>query len=165
MSKIVSDNCQCRCGDTKFTVSAPAITRFYCHCTICQEFNNAPFSDVVIYRNKDVFLADESTVEFNTYKAPPAVQRGKCKTCDKPAIEFFTMRLLPALVFIPAEVIGKNIQLPDPACHLFYNRRHQDHIDKLPKHSGYLKSQLALTNHILKSMLHIGKTTNRDRTI
>jgi hypothetical protein len=153
MRKIISDNCQCSCGDTKFTVSAPAIARFYCHCNICQAFNNAPFSDIVIYRKKDVFLADKSTVEFSTYKAPPAVQRGKCKTCAKPAIEFFTLWPIPALVFIPAGVIAKNVQLPDSAGHLFYNRRHQDHIDNLPKHSGYMKSQLSLTQRIFKNIL------------
>jgi hypothetical protein len=153
MDKIMGNNCQCSCGSTKFAISAPAIVRAYCHCTICQKFNNAPFADVVIYRKIDVLLEDKTRVEFNTYRPPPALQRGKCKTCGKPAIEFLNIPLLPSLVVIPTEVIGERVNIPKPSCHLFYNQRHQDHMDDLPKHSGYLKSQLGLTQRIVKNVL------------
>jgi hypothetical protein len=103
-----------------------------------------------------------STIEFNTYKAPPALKRGKCKTCAKPAIEFLKLWTVPALVVVPAEIIGKEVEIPSPSCHLFYNRRHNDHNDNLPKYSGYLKSQLTLTHRILKTMLHIEKTPTKD---
>jgi hypothetical protein len=155
MSKIMNNNCQCCCGSTKFAISAPAITRAYCHCTVCQKFNDAPFADVVIYRKRDISLEDETKIEFNTYKAPPALQRGKCKSCGKPAIEFLNIPLFPGLVVVPVEVIGEDVKIPEPSCHLFYNQRHQNHIDGLPQHSGFLTSQLGLIYHIVKQLLFI----------
>ena len=159
VSKMNNNNCQCSCGDTKFAISSPALTRAYCHCTICQQFNDAAFADVVIYKNKAISLVDKSTIEFNTYKAPPALARGKCKTCAQPVIEFLTLGPLIALVVVPAGVIGKEVEIPAPSCHLFYNQRHEDHNDNVPKYCGYLTSQLALTHRILKNIIAIEKTS------
>jgi hypothetical protein len=153
MSAKLVTNCQCSCGATTFYATAEPVIRLICHCLICQEFNQAAFSDVIIYRAKDITFEDKSTVEFNAYKAPPAVQRGKCKTCHKPAIEFFNIPLLPALVLVPVQVIASSTLLAGPSFHLFYNRRHQACHDDLPKHSGYFNSQSALTYQILKSLL------------
>lgn len=158
MNKISDNNCQCSCGDTTFTILAPALTRAYCHCTICQQFNDAAFADVVIYNSKAIALPKKSTVDFNTYKAPPALKRGKCKNCAKPVIEFLTLGALTLLAVVPAEVIGNKVEIPAPSCHLFYNQRHKDHNDYLPKYSGYLTSQLALTHRLLTTMLTIKRT-------
>ncbi len=39
-------SCQCPCGTTKYEVEGEPITRFYCHCTICQQQYDASFVDI-----------------------------------------------------------------------------------------------------------------------
>jgi len=135
--------CQCECGSSKFTIQGKPLVRMFCHCTICQEFNNAAYSDVTIFLSKDVHLQDKEKINFNKYKSPPAVQRGKCATCNKPAIELLELPLFPALTIIPSENIPSGPRLPKPAAHIFYHRRVENVSDSLPKHSGFIKSQLA----------------------
>lgn len=143
----------CQCGSTKFTLKAQPLTRVFCHCTICQEFNDAAFGDVTIFLSKDVEIADVDSIDFRTYKAPPAVQRGKCKTCHKPTIELFNMPLMPALTLIPSQQITDSEFLPEPVNHIFYHSRVADITDALPKYSGYMPSQLALSKVLLPRIL------------
>ena len=144
--------CHCQCGNTKFTVQGAPIVRVLCHCTICQEFNNAAFGDVTIFLSKDVQLHNKEQVSFQKYKAPPAVQRGKCVSCNKPAIEFLNLPLFPSLTIIPSANIAVGEFLPEPSAHIFYHRRVADISDSLPKYSGFMKSQLALCGKLLPGM-------------
>jgi len=48
--------CQCPCGTTKFEIHGEPITRFYCHCTICQQQYQAPYVDVTLYKLDEVEL-------------------------------------------------------------------------------------------------------------
>ena len=61
----------CPCGNARLKIHAPPRFRMYCHCTICQRFNQAPFADVLIYRAKDVDLPESGAVEIDTYKPLP----------------------------------------------------------------------------------------------
>ena len=140
--------CICGCGQTAFTVSAPALFRIYCHCTICQRFNDAPFADVLIFKRDDVVLPAAEAVSFDTYKPPPNVQRGKCASCGVPAVELFDIPLLPKLVMVPAGMFGFQDSLPFSAMHLFYGKRQADVDDALPKYSGFLPSQWAILSQL-----------------
>lgn len=135
--------CQCHCGAAAFEVQRAPLMRFICHCTICQRFNGTPFADMVVLRSDGVVPPADGTVDFGTYRPPPAVQRGKCATCNKPAIEFMRLPLMPALTFVPAANFADAAALPAPRLHTFYDKRVVDIDDGLPKHRGYLKSQLA----------------------
>lgn len=148
--------CQCSCGETTFSVQGVPLLRAYCHCTICQEFNQAPFSDISIYRAKDVVLPSPESLEYKAYRPPPAVQRGKCKTCDTPAVEVMQIFPLPKLVIVPTENLHKDC-IVEPSLHMFYNSRVSDIEDELPKFSGYLKSQIAFGHKLVVSMLR-GRT-------
>ncbi len=56
---------QCQCGSTKFTIQGEPLIRALCHCTICQEFNNAAFADVTIFaspRENVVVIPSEAIV-------------------------------------------------------------------------------------------------------
>lgn len=153
MNEICSkQECQCQCGDTKFSVHSEPIMRIFCHCTICQEFNEEAFSDVCIFLSKDVQLADKQKVNFKKYKSPPALQRGKCCTCNKPVIEFFNLPLLPSLTIIPSENIPSGNFLLEPSTHIFYHRRVTEINDSLPKYSGFMKSQMALSAQLLSGI-------------
>jgi hypothetical protein len=150
--EILKQDCQCPCGHTKFTIQGKPISRAFCHCTICQEFNHAAYADVTIFLSKDVLLHDEKCVNFSAYKKPPAVQRGKCSKCDKPAIERFDLPLLPSLTIIPSGNIPAGPFLPESSAHIFYHRRLADISDELPKYSGFLKSQVVFNAKLMPNL-------------
>ena len=127
--------------------------RLYCHCTICQEFNQAPFGDVSMVLSRDVRFNDHEKVDFKKYKSPPAVDRGKCRSCHKPVIEFLKIPLMPELTIIPSYTIAESELLPEPLGHVFYDTRVADIDDKLPKYSGAARSQLASMRKLLPAMM------------
>lgn len=47
---------RCSCGSFAFEVTGKPLFRAYCHCTICQKFNNADYSDVTVFYAKNVDL-------------------------------------------------------------------------------------------------------------
>ncbi len=140
--------CACACGATRFEATGEPLFRILCHCTICQRFNDAPFADVLVYRAQDVALPQTCSVNFDTYKPPPNVQRGKCASCGKPAVEVFSAPVLPKLVMIPRSVMQSNANLVQPMAHIFYDKRVSDAEDDLPRHEGYVRSQLAFLKHL-----------------
>lgn len=140
--------CTCSCGATSFQTIGEPLFRFYCHCTICQRFNDAPFADIVVYRAEDVALPPPGTVIFDTYRPPPNVQRGKCATCGQPAVTVFTARFLPRLVTVPRPMFRSDAELPSPVAHGFYDKRVSDAKDPYPKYEGYFRNQIAFLKHL-----------------
>lgn len=138
----------CACGATGFHADNEPLFRILCHCTICQQFNSAAFADVLVFRAEDVTLPPPDVVNFETYKPPPNVQRGKCAACGQPAIEVFTAPVLPKLVMVPMAVLGLDAEAPAPIAHTFYDKRVSDAKDTYPKYEGFLRSQLAFLNYL-----------------
>lgn len=144
--------CQCSCGETRFSVQGLPLLRGYCHCTICQEFNQAPFADISIFKAGDVILPNPQSVEYKAYRPPPAVQRGKCKTCGTPAVEFMQIFPLPKLIIVPTSNLPEEC-IVQPVLHAFYHSRVSDIEDDLPKYSGYWRSQIAFGHKVAMSLL------------
>ncbi len=145
--------CHCACGKTTFTVRGAPIIRGFCHCTICQAFNSAPFSDITVVKASNVDLPEPNLVEYTAYRQPPILQRGRCTACGKPAIEFLRIPLLPSFAVVPTGNFSDPGFAPEPALHIFYDSRVADIDDGLPKYSGYLKSQAAFTQKMVLNML------------
>ena len=143
----------CPCDETRFTILGEPLFRGFCHCTICQEFNQAPFADITLFRGKDVDLHAESMVKFNTSRKPPNARRGKCRSCELPAIEYIDLPAMNPIVIIPTANLRETMALPDPWAHIFYHRSLQDADDNLPKYSGYWNSQLRFQGHLTASMM------------
>lgn len=146
-------NCQCACSQTRFRVNGNPLIRGYCHCSICQAFNQADYGDITIFRARDVVKPTEGSVEFHSYRFPPMVKRGKCVHCGKPAIEYLTLPPLPELVIVPTANIGDATLIPEPSLHIFYGTRVADIDDSLPKYSGYLRSQIAFGRRLMGALL------------
>lgn len=146
-------NGQCSCGATRFTVHGAPLLRAFCHCTICQAFNDAPYADITLFRRRDVDLPEPGRVVFRTYRAPPAARRGTCVDCAAPAIELLKLPLAGELVIIPSMNIADRSLVPEPLLHIFCHRRVVDIEDTLPKYSGYWRSQLAFARHLLPALL------------
>jgi hypothetical protein len=141
--------CTCECGGVSYAVPDKPLFRMFCHCTICQKFNDAAHGDIFVYRASDIERPEEGLVNFDTYRPPPNVQRGKCAACSKPAIEVLDTPLIPSLILVPGNMHNGHDCLPAPKGHVFYQSRIEDIDDSLPKHSGYLKSQLVFGKHLL----------------
>lgn len=93
-------------------------------------------------------LPTPGAVNFETYKPPPNVQRGKCVACTQPAIEVFSAPVLPKLVMVPRAMVRLDEKLPVPIAHIFYDKRLADAQDAYPKHEGFFRSQLAFLNYL-----------------
>ncbi len=148
--------CTCSCGKVQFAVHGRPLLRGFCHCTICQEFNQAPFADFTLFRAKDVDIPAAKLVDFRAYRPPPAAQRGKCRSCGSPVLEIVQIFPLPKLIIVPSKNILDSIVLPKPSLHVFYHRRVADVDDDLPKFNGYWKSQLAFCYKVLASIARGG---------
>jgi len=142
--------CSCPGGHAAFPVKGAPLFRFFCHCTICQRFNDAPYADMLVYRAEDVDLPPPGAVEFVTLKPPPNVRRGKCAHCGAPTIETFHVPLLPKLTMVPRAVHPNDAALPQSSAHVFYETRIDDADDALPKHEGFVRSQWAFLRYYLR---------------
>lgn len=149
----MENNACCECGEAGYRISGQPLMRGYCHCTICQKFNDAPFADITIFRRRDVTLPEASRVAYHNYTSPPMVNRGKCVACGKPAVETLSLPLMPDLVIVPSANIHDTSLLPAPALHIFYDTRQADVDDGLPKYAGFLRSQLAFSWRLLKGLV------------
>jgi len=138
----------CSCGNVRFDLRAEPRFRARCHCTICQRFNQAAFADIVVFRARDVELPEGGTVDFQTHRPPPNVQRGVCSSCAQPVLERFESVFFPRLRFVPAALM-KPADLPEVSFDLFYERRVADIDDGRPKYSGYIRSQAAFMSRVL----------------
>jgi hypothetical protein len=148
------NNCQCSCGKVQFGVHGRPLMRGFCHCTICQTFNQAPYADITLFRGTDVDLPGSQLVEYRTYRAPPAVQRGKCRACGRPAVEYLRILALPTLVIVPSANLLDRSLIPKADLHIFYDRRVADIDDDLPKFQGYFASQGAFGRKLVSSLVH-----------
>lgn len=153
MNQSISDNNgHCECGASQFQIKGEPITRFKCHCTICQEFTQKGYSDVTLFRADQVEVIAGESIEYKKYKSPPAVDRGKCKQCDKPALEFLHLPLMPSIAIVPSYNIAELSKVPEQWFHVFYHRRLQDAEDGFEKVSGFFKSQLAILKSVMPKL-------------
>lgn len=145
-------NGHCPCGQVKFTVQGPPLGRGYCHCTICQAFTQGPYADISVFRARDVQLPDPDLVQYDTYRPPPAVQRGKCRACGGAVVEVMQIFPLPRLVIVPTGNLPEGCR-PEPSMHVFYHSRVADLDDDLPKYNGYWPSQLAFGRMLFSALV------------
>ena len=127
--------------------------RIICHCTLCQRHTDSAFADVVVFRAKDVGTPPEGSVDYETLRPPPNVQRGTCTSCGAPAIEQFRAPLFPKLTMVPAKNIEAKEMLPEPAAHIFYKTRVCDAEDDLPRYEGYWGSQMLFMRQLMKGLM------------
>ncbi|MEM6302643.1 MAG: GFA family protein [Pseudomonadota bacterium] len=126
--------------------------RMFCHCTICQRFNAAPYADIAIFRHEEVEMDSVSSIDFQRYKSPPAVDRGRCRSCGQPFVEYLKLPIGPAIAFVPSAVLEPYIVLPAPEFRLFYDKRIDDADDDLPRYSGFWRSQIAAVRAIYPAL-------------
>ncbi len=146
-----SNQLQCECGNTKASIHGPALMRGFCHCTICQEFNQAPFADITLFRTRDIEGPADGQVNYRCWKKPQLVLRGVCKDCGKPAVEQMKLPGLPRITIVPTANLAGPV--PEPSLHVFYQSRVADIDDDLPKVSGFLRSQMRFSQHLLSALL------------
>jgi hypothetical protein len=145
--------CHCACGESRFEIDGTPLTRFVCHCTICQSYTGGAYSDVTTFWAGAVSIPAEFPVTFKKYRPPPNVSRGLCQRCGNPVVEFMTLAPFVRVSFVPTRNIPDAQKLPPPSAHIFYHRRVKDIEDSVPKITGYWSSELAVTRQILAGLL------------
>ena len=148
----MNQSCSCPCGQSTFTVSGVAISRFLCHCQICQSIYKQPFADITTFWSGSVSLPEEHSIQFNRYRLPPALRRGACATCDAPVVGLLSLAPFVQLAFVPSKNFSAPAALPSAGAHIFYHRRVCDVHDSLRKVNGYWPSELAVTKMVMGSL-------------
>ncbi len=143
----------CACGSVQYQLTAMPMFRARCHCHICQEFNQAEYADILIMRAASVTVVGREHIDFKFHRSPPLLSRGNCRSCGGAAVEEMNLPLMPNLTIVPVQTLRNNAGIPDPKFHMFYHRRLQNADDDLPKHSGYLSSQLGFSKAVLSGFL------------
>ncbi|RNL65543.1 GFA family protein [Zhongshania marina] len=142
---------RCACGKADFIILGGPLLRCLCHCTICQSFNDSRYADVAIFRQRDIVMPHPDLVDYEVYKFPSALQRGKSSCCGSALIEFMDIPLFPSLVIVPVSNVAIS-HLIDPSFHIFNEKRKECVSDVLPKYQGFWRSQLALTYRLAVSL-------------
>lgn len=106
---------------------------------------------MTIMRAKHVKLTNADQISFKKYRPPPNIDRGLCLKCKKPVVEFGGFGAFK-WAFIPTSNFESQGLLPMPKMHLFYERRVKDSQDTLPKHNGYILSQLAIGRMLMSNL-------------
>jgi len=150
----VNQSCACPCGQSTFSVSGAPVSRFLCHCQICQSVYKQPFSDVTFFWVGAISLPEDHSIQFQRYRLPPALRRGSCAACSAPVIGFLRLAPFVQLAFVPSQNFSAPAALPSPSAHIFYHRRVSDAHDSLPKVSGYWPSEFAVTRMVMGSIFH-----------
>lgn len=138
---------RCQCGQAEFSIAARPLFRAICHCSVCQQFNRADCADVSVCPARAVAGPATESVDYRTWKWPPLLQRGRCRECDTPAIEW--LGPWPRFAIVPSANHTAAEMLPPPSFHIFYDCRVTDAADDLPRYAGYLASQWAFVRHLL----------------
>jgi hypothetical protein len=141
-------------------VDGEPIGRFLCHCAICQSVYRRPFADTTVFWGKAVTLPETHDIEFRRLRPPPALRRGLCPHCANPVVAFMTAAGL-SVGFVPSRNFEDPSELPEPAGHIFYDRRIADVADSLPKISGYWPSETYVGRRIFGALFRSAQ--NRPR--
>jgi len=147
----VKQDCACLCGASRFAVSGDPMGRFFCHCTICQNVYRKPFADATFFWARSIALPDRHDIEFRRYRPPPALNRGICRRCRNPVVAFMAAGPL-SIGFVPSQNFEKPAELPEPARHIFYDRRVADVTDSIPKIGGYWSSEAYVIKRIVGAL-------------
>tara|TARA_R110001592_G_scaffold103298_1_gene291126 strand:+ start:8006 stop:8377 length:372 start_codon:yes stop_codon:yes gene_type:complete len=116
-----------------------------------------PFADIIAVRSNQLLKPVNPTILFTKHRFPPAVKRGTCPLCSNPVVALLPLVPSFGLAFIPADNFSKNLELPKPILHSFYDRRVDDIDDLLPKFNGYWLSQWAVASHFVSATFHLGR--------
>lgn len=147
----------CQCGLVTYAIDADPLFRAHCHCLTCQAFNQADYADIVVVRSKHVSLESREKIKFRFHQRPPVINRGRCQTCDGATLEELNLPLFPKITIVPAQTLHSMNKLPPARFHMFYHRRIDDAKDDLPKHSSYVRSQLAFSSALLASLTGLNR--------
>ncbi|MEJ2402094.1 MAG: hypothetical protein P8Y52_11975 [Xanthomonadales bacterium] len=149
--------CTCSCGTARVVVTGRPLTRFRCHCTICQATYRQPFADATVLWARDVPRDRVEHVRFGTHRKPPAAQRGVCPACGDVTVAYMTPVPFLRLAFVPVARYPHDFRVPEPALDIFYDSRVEDVDDGVPKYPGYWPSQLAVLRLVLRAALRRGR--------
>lgn len=142
----------CSCGSKSFSVRGQPVMRAMCHCHFCQDYNQAPYGDFVVYRANQLVEDDTEGTVFRSYSKSNMVMRGSCPHCSKPVLERANIPLFPKLLFVPVVNHPERERLPQPQLQMFSHRRIADVSEHIPAYSGYLGSEIPFLWKLIRAL-------------
>lgn len=143
---------QCQCGANHFCTQAKPVMRAVCHCHNCQEFNQGPYGDFLVFRESDVTAYEDQQSTYRAFSSPPMVKRATCNQCGKPFAEKVNIPMFPKMVFVPVFNQSAGSQPPEPVLQMFTHRKVKDVEGNFPSYSGYLGSEVPFVWKLMRSL-------------
>lgn len=78
--KFVPITGRCQCGVVRYTIQAPAIELYHCHCSICRRSHGTIFATYATVP-RDKLVIERGADNLATYSSSAVVQRHFCRTC------------------------------------------------------------------------------------
>lgn len=135
----------CYCGAVSYAISAPPVTRAFCHCTQCQRLNACPFIHTIhvdaLHFTWAHATPHESFLDGFVNPSRPWKQRFRCKSCGCTIASknSKTNRVSVWGAQLERDDEGKVKRWDEvkPTAHIFYATRMLDIDDGLGKWEGY----------------------------
>lgn len=64
MINIINQEVSCSCGQSKFIIHGELLTRFICHCQICQKIYKDNSADILVFSKNSVTLMNDTTIQY-----------------------------------------------------------------------------------------------------
>lgn len=149
----IDQEISCSCGQSKIIIHGKLLTRFICHCQICQQVYKDEYADILVFSKDSINIVNGSSIQFKKYRRlPPNVNRGVCANCLEPVVGFMSFIPFVNIAFVPAMHLKVTNIMLQPSAHIFYHRRTQESYDNLTKISSYLRSQYFVSKKILMNI-------------
>lgn len=142
----------CSCGTNRFSVRGQPVMRAMCHCHFCQDYNQAPYGDFVVYRATQLETEETGSTVFKSFSAMNMVMRGTCSHCRKPVIERARIPLFPKLLLVPVVNHPDRDSLPAPQLQMFSHRRVADVGAHVPEYSGFISSEIQFLWKLMRAL-------------
>jgi len=128
---------RCQCGAVRYSVHAPAIELYHCHCSICRRSHGALFATYATVP-REALTVEQGAENLATFSSSPEVRRHHCRMCgcqlllddDRwPALKWYT----------PGTCDGAPGHPPESEKHIFVTSKVPWYriTDSLPQHDEF----------------------------
>lgn len=98
MSEFQPISGHCQCGAVRYSVHAPAVDLYHCHCSICRRCHGTVFTTYATVP-AETLVIEQGADNLTTYDSSAIVHRHFCRTCgcqlfidvdEKPELRWYT---------------------------------------------------------------------------
>lgn len=151
----------CKCNSVGFTATGKSVYNFICHCSLCREATNKPYTASSTFHADQITWKNENNIEHRSMNNSTN-KRLYCKSCDGYIGDDATQTLGLYALPIYTNNIDSNNDIADdykPNMHIFYNDKVKPINDSLPKYTEMYGSKLVVDNNKVHKHNYMENTT------